>query len=55
MIVKFGIWEIRDIGIIGVRENGGEYVIERSRLCEIRNYEGHETWDWLIHLTDKHG
>ena len=50
-IIKFGIWQVESDALVGKGER--DYVIESNRFWEIRNYNGHLVWDWLIHLTEK--
>lgn len=53
VIIKFGIWEISEFGIVGKVNPGYDYNIEKSRLWETRDYNGYLVWDWLIHLCEK--
>ena len=54
MVIKFGIWEINESGIIGRKENGNNYPIEKKTLWDTRNYNDKKlVWDWLIHIAGK--
>jgi hypothetical protein len=50
-IIKFGMWQVESDALVA--KEGHDYIIDCGRFWETRNYDGHLTWDWLIHLADK--
>jgi|SRR5665811_611046 len=50
-IIKFGIWQVESDALVAT--GGHDYIIECSRFWETRDYNGHQVWDWLIHLAEK--
>lgn len=49
----FGIWKIKDIGIVGEYLSGQDYIIPKSRLWETTNRDGILLYDWPVHLSEK--
>jgi hypothetical protein len=50
---KIGNWEINQSGIEWKGETGRELIIDRDRITESGFGERENTYDWLIHLTEK--
>lgn len=50
---KIGNWEINQSGIEWKGEAGRELIIDRDRITESGFGERENTYDWLIHLTEK--
>lgn len=48
-----GNWEINQEGIEWKGETGRELIIDKERITEAGIGERENTYDWLIHLTEK--
>jgi hypothetical protein len=50
---KIGNWEINKQGIEWKGETGRELLIDKARITETGFSERKNTYDWLVHLTEK--